>query len=697
VTTLPVSSLASRPLLALLLLGHASLLARDWVVDQHHPRASDDGDGAADRPFKSINAAAERAGPGDTVLVRPGIYRECVAPARGGEPDKPVVYRAVSGQRAGTGAADRVIVRGTEIWKPDWQPVEGHPGVYSAKPDPKMFPRDNPFLLRSHPKRGDGVEGQVFVNGRRLPEIRFPLNKSRPKLPMQDYLDGLYKQPGSWTASTEDGTIYVHFPPEVKEPGQSEVEITVRRRAFAPRERGLGCIHVQGFVFERGGDAVSYPQMGLVSCRSGHHWAIEGNVIRFARGIGLEIGCEAAMGKREPEADKRDLSSTTGRHLIRNNVIADNAQCGIAGMYSHATRIVGNVVERNGLLVPGAESGGIKCHMLFDGVVEGNLVRDNGAWGIWLDNGYQGARVTRNVVLGNSFSGVFFEISADPGGRGLADNNVIALNKGDGVYTHDASDVWVMHNLIFRNDGFGVRMRMDTSRRLTLSGHPPSHRVPGDPAKPPICTCSRQRVLMNLLLENRDGAVSFLLPNERAEANLSDHNLLSGPDGRAPLFMVDKDNKGGQGDIQAVAQAVREALAKAGAAQAPEPEVYKSRFEIPPIPPLSQIGTPLGLLLSLDLWRLVMGCDKNSLVLSSIGHEFDLENLRLTLHVDESLGRLALVPAEQRRPGGTLNPERRLAEADTDFFGKAISAEKALPGPFQELREGRNTFLLWPR
>ncbi|MEN3358005.1 MAG: hypothetical protein V7637_1987, partial [Mycobacteriales bacterium] len=45
---------------------------------------SDSGDGSADRPYRTINRAAELAQPGDSVVVHAGEYREWVRPRRGG-------------------------------------------------------------------------------------------------------------------------------------------------------------------------------------------------------------------------------------------------------------------------------------------------------------------------------------------------------------------------------------------------------------------------------------------------------------------------------------------------------------------------------------------------------------------------------------------------------------------------------------
>src|SRR5687767_12145361 len=71
----------------------APAAARVLHVAQNHPQASDSGDGSITNPFKRIARAAELAQPGDTVLVHAGIYRERVTPARGGGPNRPIIYQ----------------------------------------------------------------------------------------------------------------------------------------------------------------------------------------------------------------------------------------------------------------------------------------------------------------------------------------------------------------------------------------------------------------------------------------------------------------------------------------------------------------------------------------------------------------------------------------------------------------------------
>ena len=78
------------------------------------PDGNDAHSGSRDLPVKTISAAAEKAMAGDIVLVLEGVYRERVAPPRGGENGKPIIYRGEPGRR--------VVIKGSNIWRPDWKP-----------------------------------------------------------------------------------------------------------------------------------------------------------------------------------------------------------------------------------------------------------------------------------------------------------------------------------------------------------------------------------------------------------------------------------------------------------------------------------------------------------------------------------------------------------------------------------------------
>ncbi len=98
------------------------------IVDQHHPKASDDNPGTTDAPLKTIQAAVDRAKPGDVIRVMPGIYRESVTFKRGGEAGKPIV---LEGARDAQGRMP--VITGNDLYpKGAWKPVADAPGVYRA-------------------------------------------------------------------------------------------------------------------------------------------------------------------------------------------------------------------------------------------------------------------------------------------------------------------------------------------------------------------------------------------------------------------------------------------------------------------------------------------------------------------------------------------------------------------------------------
>ena len=70
-------------------------------------RGNDSSPGTKDRPFKTINHAAQIAVAGDTVRVFGGTYRERVSPKNSGEENARITYEAVEGEKP--------IIKGSEI------------------------------------------------------------------------------------------------------------------------------------------------------------------------------------------------------------------------------------------------------------------------------------------------------------------------------------------------------------------------------------------------------------------------------------------------------------------------------------------------------------------------------------------------------------------------------------------------------
>ena len=96
----------------------------------------------------------------------------------------------------------------------------------------------------------------------------------------------------------------VHIRVPSGDPGKSVIEVTTREQAFAPRRAVSGYIRIKGLTFQHAGNAFPPPQRGLVSTAGGHHWIIEGNIIEWASGVGLDIGSQHWSGARDPQAGR---------------------------------------------------------------------------------------------------------------------------------------------------------------------------------------------------------------------------------------------------------------------------------------------------------------------------------------------------------------------------------------------------------
>ncbi|MGA3264925.1 MAG: DUF1565 domain-containing protein, partial [Terracidiphilus sp.] len=201
---------------------------RVWVVAQNDPHASDQGAGTAEEPFKTISQAALLAQPGDQVLVHAGVYRERVAPVRGGEEGLPITYTAASGES--------VVVRGSEVLRGPFLAVNQSTSTYTAKLDPAVLPGENPYATRANGLPGHKTLGQIFVDG--IPFLE------------ADDAAQLRTMQSSWMAANDGLSVLIHFPRQMGNPSQHLVEYSVRDRAFAPYIRGLGYITVRGFTFE---------------------------------------------------------------------------------------------------------------------------------------------------------------------------------------------------------------------------------------------------------------------------------------------------------------------------------------------------------------------------------------------------------------------------------------------------------------
>lgn len=442
---------------------------------------NDNNSGTMYQPLRTIQKAADIAMPGDTVYVSEGTYRERVAPPRGGTEAKEIVYLGEPGKN--------VIIKGSDIWSAEWSNKSGN--IFYAIPEDFMFNDDcyvddkNPFKVavsstpygldgKPEVERGYGGDtvlilsiGQVFVDG---------------KLYMQKgYLDQVISTNNSWHVDMSTGTIYIHFPDD--DPLNHVVEISTRRRIFAPHKRGLGYIVVEGFIMEHCGN--QYPtnfweaehpewqQAGAIGTRSGHHWTIKNNIIRFAHGVGIDFGNE---GNRYVDLETGDNGDATGAgyHIIDSNYITDNGSGGTAAYYPKYITFINNIVERNNnLRFVGKkrwESAGVKMHGPDNSIISNNLIRNNyGKWGLWLDQGSGiDTQVHGNLIVENEV-GFDLEIGTAYKDKLILDNNIFINNK-TAIASRESGGITAMNNLVVNAPEYGVHNTINKERGGSWTG-----------------------------------------------------------------------------------------------------------------------------------------------------------------------------------------------------------------------------------
>jgi hypothetical protein len=636
------------------------LRATDYWVDGG---AGAGGDGSVARPFRTIQAAALQAAPGDTVRVRPGIYRERVVPPRGGEPGRPIRY--VSEVRHGA------AVKGSDVWAPAWRDEGG--GVYSGELDETLF------------------TDTAYVDGGNPYRIPYEWDKERNKLPPspfasvqwtlgQVFLDGISLRETStrtelgqnaqaWWYDAAANRIVLNS--GGRSPQGRLVEITTRRGVFRPKEKGLGYIEVHGFIFEH--CANQFPaqfwklpenaQSGMVGTRGGHHWVITDNIIRHAKSIGLSFGSSGVSGGDKVAFDNERPARADGSrqqigfHRIAGNMFFANGAIGAMGS-SHTQVVIENnvFIGNNALRNTAYETGGIKTHAAYELRIERNWFLDNECMGVWLDNTWRSCRLSRNVFAGNRGRAVFLEMDDNTlraacvvdcnlflGGRpelvsALANRSSSAEAWRPwcaGIYGHDADGVRILHNL-FAGDGYGLYFRKITNRK-------------GGAAY--------INVLGNLFVGENLTPVCLPVDNPPAvQENLFDANIYPPPTPttRFALTGWSRDPKIGLDQ-----PGVDRILATVGGATRSLPQ-----FGDPAKP-------PAGYYLDLAQWRTLMRGDRGSAE-AKVTCTVDRTTWTLTLDVPEAARRVR-VPA--------------VPEVQRDFLGQPISGSVGA-GPFATLAPG---------
>ena len=427
----------------LLIVVPALLLAPLHATELHVALSGKDGDpGTQAAPLRTIQAAAKLAQAGDLITVHAGVYRERVAPPRGGESDaKRIVYQAAAGEK--------VTVTGAETLK-GWEKVQDD--TWKVVVPNTLFGRFNPYNDKIH---GDWFNGKgrahhtgaVYLNGEWLTEAA--------------KLDAVLA-PAAATAlwfgqvDAASTTLWAQF--KGVDPNAQLVEMNVRQTVFYPETTGINYLTVRGFTLCQAATPWAPPtaeQIGLIGTNWSKGWIIENNVVRHSVCSGIALGkhgdefdntsANSAEGyvKTIERAFKRGWTKEAiGHHVVRNNTISNCEQTGIVGSLGAAfSTVTGNTIHDIHVrrLFTGAEMAGIKFHGAIDVEISHNHIYRT-CRGLWLDWMAQGTRVSCNLFHDNPDQDLFVEVDHGPF---LVDNNIflsptslLSVSQG-GAYVHN--------------------------------------------------------------------------------------------------------------------------------------------------------------------------------------------------------------------------------------------------------------------
>jgi hypothetical protein len=298
------------------------------------------------------------------------------------------------------------------------------------------------------------------------------------------------------------------------------------------------------------------------------------------------------------------------------------------------------------------EQAGIKCHNPVDGLISDNYIAENYCQGVWLDNKFERTSISKNIIVNNESRGIFLELSNYDFDMARVDRNIIIGNETNQVYMHDASGATFLYNLLANTRdtarlGQGI-MYMKISDRTATTGN---HTFYG-----------------NIFTHHPAGNIEANYPADEGAPIRSDFNVFDSIPGQKPLSVT----------------------CKAGVPVPWTDAAFKAKIE-------NDVGEEIQMEeltyskgtkapLTKYQWQKFWAShgflnDENSIVSTGNSVVYDKKTHMLVLDIAFDPNSVGSFPE---------------ALVDDDFFGSPISSDgSSVPGPFQQLTKGINSFKIW--
>ena len=390
-----------------------SLHAATYEVAQRNLRASDDGPGSADQPWKTLAHAAGKVRAGDLVVIRGGVYRERVVVETSGQAGAPIRFEAAPGEQVVLTGADQLMDWGR---KGDDRPIYSAPWSYRFSPHPATFV---------------GRCEQVMVDAYLLHQA----------------LNADQLGPGTFLADTTNKLLFV-WDAASRDLNRTFVESSTRQEILCVAG---DYIEICGLRFRF---AANQAQHGAVVL-AGNHNLMEDCVVEQMNGCGATF---------------------QGEHIVvRRCVFRNNGQMGFGANRAHHLLFTDCLVENNNTkgFDRGWEAGGDKICLTRDAILEQSCFVRNRGPGIWFDIGNEKCVVDHCFISDNEDAGIFCEISF---GLDAHDNVIVgngfahtagAWGTQAGICLSSSPECVLQRNLIVGNrEGFNFREALRTTRTI---------------------------------------------------------------------------------------------------------------------------------------------------------------------------------------------------------------------------------------